>query len=178
MVRKAFVTSIGEVTTDLCVWALKRNGFEVKLVYDEKTTLAQKLQDIYNRATDDFIRVDADVVVNKNCKPTMETFNWWTQYLTYDWFKQDVTHGGVQVIKKEALPILRKHIQEFMNIDRPETMISRVAEFHNPRRMTSAPVIMGIQNYKGDVGRVKTTKMQRKYYDLYDWELAGRLEQL
>ena len=26
---KAFVTSIGEPTTDLCVWALERQGFDV-----------------------------------------------------------------------------------------------------------------------------------------------------
>lgn len=60
---KAYVTSIGEPTTDLCVWSLERNGFETVLIQDQ-TTLAEKLKRIYSEADEDFVRIDADVIVN------------------------------------------------------------------------------------------------------------------
>lgn len=179
---KAYITSIGEKTTDLCIWSLERNGFEVVLIQNP-SSLASKLEEIYNRADDDFIRVDADVVPNKILTPDMArapltSSIWWLQFLTYDWFKQDATHGGVQFVKAEALPTLRTHVKEAMDKERPESYLYRLEEFHEPRRCQTHPVVVGIHNYKNDPDRVSETKQRRGQYLDYDFELARRLDEL
>lgn len=175
---KAFVTSIGEPTTDLCVWALERNGFDVEIVKG-KSKLAEKLKYIYETADDDFLRVDADVIVNNKCLPTLQSINWWTQFQTFDWYKQALTYGGVQLIKKECLPILRDRIDDFMQTERPETAIYRINEFMYPRRCTSLNMVVGIHGYGiEDIENVIATKTRRNQLDDYDFELAERLNEL
>lgn len=178
---KAFVTSINEPTTDLCIWSLERNGFEVVLL-KRWDSLAEKLADIYSQADDDFVRVDADTVPNQNLtEPALRAAAddrlWWVQFLTYDWYKQDTTHGGVQFIKKEALPALRANIKDSLSLERPESQMYRLKEFHNPRRCDWNPCIMGITNYKNDMRRVREVKERRLQWD-YDWELAEKLGKL
>ena len=179
---KAYVTSVGEITTDLCVWSLERNGFEVVLIQNP-STLASKLEEIYNRADDDFVRVDADVVPNKILTPEMvqapyDREVWWVQFLTYDWYKQDATHGGVQFIRKEALPVLRERVRDAVDLERPESHLYRLAEFYGPRRCETHPAIVGLHGYKNDSSRAKETKQRRgQYYD-YDFELAKKLDEL
>lgn len=179
---KAYVTSIGEPTTRLCVWSLERNGFEVTLFDSRHTSLAQKLNAIYVNADDDFVRVDADVIPNRNL--TSDSLNaspnhkWWIQYQTYDWFKQDLAWGGIQFVKKDALPYLRDNVGRFMEVDRPETQLSRIDEFFKPRRFESIPCVMGIHNFKQDSERVKATKISRGQIQNYDFELALKIEAL
>lgn len=180
---KAYVTSIGESTTDLCIWALERNGFEVELIAGGGL-LADKLKTIYEKADDDFVRVDADVVVNKTFTPQFVRDEivepqLWNQYQTFGWFKQNLIFGGAQFIKKEALPALRKAVDGVHNQDRPETMLSRIPEFYNPRRFESVPACVGLHGFAAnDVERVKAQKSKRKYFATYDFELAARLEGL
>lgn len=176
---KAYVTSIGEPTTDLCIWALERQGFEVVLLND-RSSLWDKLKRIYLEADDDFIRVDADVIVNKNIKELIKQKEfWWYQALTYDWFIQGSTHGGVQFYRKETLPILRKHVDEATRLHRPESYMFRLEEFHNPRVCGSFEVICGLHGYgQSDVDRIKRVKTERGQEDNYDWELAERLSKI
>lgn len=181
----AFCTTIGEPTTDLCVWSLKRSGFEVHTISGEDS-LAEKLKRIYEEAYNldvDFIRVDADVVPNRNLtEPSIRQIpsnsTWWIQFQTYDWYKQDITNGGIQFIKREALPILKKYVDGVKNIERPETFLYRVAEFQNPRRCVTHEAIMGIHNYRNDMDRVRATKHRRNQHLEYDWVLAEKLEKL
>lgn len=173
---KCYITSIGEPTTDLCVKQLSER-FEVILVRHKDTTLWEKLEWIYTHAKDDFVRVDADVVPNRNLEPNFirelcRDEVWWLQFLTFDWFKQDVANGGVQFIKAEALPFLRDHVEEAMGEERPETYMSRIEGFHNPRRFETHPIVMGLQNYKNNLSRIKQTKLRRRQEDMYDFELA------
>lgn len=178
----AIITSIGEPTTDLCEWALKRNGFDTKVIYGS-STLQQKLAQIYRDTDKDFLRVDADVIVNRNCVYTwgrvmMFAEQWWTQYLTFDWYKQDVTTGGVQLIQKEAIPILRDNVDRFVAAERPETELYRLDEFHNPRRCATQPIIMGIHGYgQTDINRVESIKKGRNQ-DGYDFELVRKLNEI
>lgn len=179
---KAFVTSVGEPTTDLCVWSLERNGFDVEVIKNQYS-LASKLDYIYHVAEDDFVRVDADVIVNKNLTEravlaSQYPYVWWVQFLTFDWFKQDNTHGGVQFIKKEAIPTLRSRIGEFSEAERPESQMYRLDEFENPRRCYTQPVVMGIHGYKNDLKSVAKTKTRRGQLSGYDFELAERLNNL
>lgn len=175
----AYVTSIGESTTDLCVWSLERQGFEIRLIKDP-TSLWDKLDRIFKEVEDDFIRVDADVIVNKQVKALSQQKGlWWYQGYTYDWFQQNRTHGGVQFIRKQAFPAVRKHINEAQRLHRPESYLYRLEEFHNPRRCGTFKRICGLNGYKQtDVNRVKNTKAERGQSDNYDFELAERIETL
>lgn len=177
---KAWITSIGEPTTELCKWSLERNGFDV-VVLQDSTSLAQKLKHIYENETEDFLRVDADVIVNRHMKPDIEIDPdiWWVQFQCFCWYKQDVSNGGIQFIRKEALPILRKHIDEAMRLERPESHVYRLAEFGDPRRCITKEGIMGIHGYgQTDISRVKSTKARRSQLEDYDFELAERLSSL
>lgn len=191
---KAYVTSIGENTTELCKWSLERNGFEVVIVQDD-SSLGSKLKMIYESIDDDFVRVDADVVVNKTITPdyieqlfVLDSRSrdrmhlkdiWWVQFMCYGWFTQNLIYGGVQFIKKEALPMLRNNVDTFINDDRPETMLSRIPEFYKPRRFESVEDCVGIHGYAADdIDRVIAQKKKRGYFQDYDFELAERLDQL
>ncbi len=172
---RCYITSIGEPTTDLCVKQLSER-FEVT-VLESNTTLWEKLKFIYFDADEDFVRVDADVIPNKNLSADFirglaREDIWWLQFLTFDWFKQDVAHGGVQYIKAECIPHLRKYVDDAMPKERPETYLSRLESLHNPRRFESHPVVMGLQNYNNDMDRVRNTKTRRDQLDLYDFDLA------
>ncbi len=181
---KAFVTSIGEPTTDLCVWSLERNGFEVELLSDGGL-LVDKLKTIYEKSTGDFVRVDADVIVNRSFTPKVvlsetKEEDWWVQFRCFDWLKLNLSYGGVQFIKKEALIYLRAKVDTFHNQDRPETMLSRIPEFYSPRRFNSSKAVVGLHGFAlGDhLDRVHQQKKKRKYYGDYDFEMVVRLERL
>ncbi len=186
-ILRAFITSIGEPTTFLCKWALERNGFDVVLIQGE-TSLLEKLDIIYNYGDEDFIRVDADTIVNHNCteknikKILSEDYlknAWWVQFKTFCWFSVDITHGGVQFYKKEALPFLRKSVEKFEGIDRPETQLSRIHQFYNPRRFETNDTIMGLNGYGiKDLKPAIQLKASRGQSANYDFELAQRLYEL
>lgn len=176
---RAYVTSIGEPTTDLCKWSLERMGFDVVVVKND-SSLADKLATIFRVEDDDFIRVDADVVPNRN---VLELINmseaWWYQTQSFDWFAQDVRYGGVQFIRKEAIPIIREHLDDIADLERPESYLYRLDEFHNPRRCVSWDKVCGVHGYaQTDVNRIKKTKGRRGQYDTYDWELSDRMSAL
>lgn len=180
---KAYVTSIGESTRDLCIWSLERNGFEVVLI-ESGSLLVDKLKIIYEQADDDFVRVDADTVVNKTFTPDFVRNEivepqWWNQYMTFGWHKQNLIYGGAQFYKKEALPALRKAVDNFHDTDRPETMLSRIPEFYNPRRFESVQACIGLHGFAAnDTERVIAQKRKRNHFATFDFELAAKLESL
>lgn len=185
MGMKAYITSIGEPTTDLCVWALQRNGFETVLIQDANTSLWEKLKAIYEMADNDFVRVDADIIVNKNFTPeavswlTLENADiWWWQFLCFDLLKLDITHS-MAFMKKECFPAVRNQIEKAKNSNRPETYMSRIKELYSPRRFdTFSDEIMGLHGYKADLRRAKLLKHVRNQQDLYDFDLAERLQRI
>lgn len=177
---KAFVTSIGEPTTDLCVWSLTRLGYDVTLVQSH-SSLAEKLQWIYNAVDEDFLRVDADVVVNKNVLniADYEPEAWWIQAKCFGWYAQDLVYGGVQFIRREALPALRKNIGKHLDDERPETSMSRLPEFYDPRRFISVDLVCGLHGWaQNDLERIKETKARRGQFMDYDWKLVEEMEKL
>lgn len=173
----AYVTSIGEPTTDLCVWSLERQELDV-IVIKGKNSLGEKLKYIYNHADEDFIRVDADVIVTHPPVINHEDENWWFQWMTYDMYKFQPTYGGVHHIRKEALPALRANIDKFIHDDRPETRMWNLPEFNNPRRCSSANIMVGIHGFgQRDIDRVEKVKRGRKYFDDYDFDLARKMQE-
>lgn len=175
---RAYITATHEPTLDLAKWSLERWGFEVVVVQGDDR-LSDKLSHIYHDAKTDFVRMDADVIANSNVQMLLllgASDMWWEQYLTFDMYKLDTTHGGIQVIKQEALPFLRRHISEYMHDERPETRMYRLDEL-NPHCATRE-VILGVHGWGGqDVKRVKTTKSERLQLDRYDWELVERMQE-
>lgn len=181
---KAIITSVGEPTTELCKWSLERNGFEVML-YQSDTSLWQKLRDIYNNMDEDFLRIDADVVVNRNLNPELlnklsqDSTVWWWQFITFDWYKIDIAHQ-LSFVRKPALPHLVANIDRFKSKSRPETEASRIKELHNPRRFqTYDKQIMGVHGYGiVDIDEVQQLKFSRGQLHNYDFELTRRLNAL
>ena len=105
--------------------------------------------------------MDADVIANSNVQMfglQGMSDTWWGQYLTFDMYKCDVTHGGIQLIKKEALKIPKEPISaKFMHDERPETRMYRLDEL-NPHCATRE-VILGVHGWGGqDIKQVKPTK--------------------
>lgn len=178
---KAFVTSIGEPTTRLCIEQLRRYDYEVTVLKDE-SSLWSKLVRIYNEADSDFLRVDADFVPNRNIKDFWQKYDrdvWWVQPSIFDWYRQDIGQGGAQFIRREALPILRMCIPAFEKAERPETEVSRVEPLHNPRRMVTSDVVVGMHGYRqGHLDRIRAQKARRGQSDNYDWNLVEELERL
>ena len=178
---RAYITSIGEPTTDLCVWSVERQGFEAILVQD-KTSFNQKLEHIYNDANDDFIRLDADVIMNHNVQRFIASCPdeiWWLQSMSFDWWQMDTCWGGVQYIKKECLPAIRANIGKVQHLDRPESMMYRLPEFHEPRRCEGVEIIFGLHGYgQDDMQRVIDLKAKRKQLDNYDFGLAQKVSDL
>jgi hypothetical protein len=181
---KAYVTSIGEPTTDLCVWSLERNGFEVELVQGSDS-LCYKMNYIFEKADNDFARIDADIIVNRRFTPEMLSFLtlkdsdiWWWQFICFDMLKLDTTHS-MSFIKREALPALRSNVKSFEHSNRPETELSRIKEFYNPRRFdTYSDELMGIHGLKADLKRAMRLKHVRNQMDLYDFDMAERIAKL
>ena len=177
---KCYVLANGEPTLDTCVWSLERNGWEV-IVYNDQTTLWAKLKRLYFEADDGFARVDADVIINNSFRPEnliLPVDVWWTQYLTFDWYKQNLTVGGAHVIGYEALDALRDNIEKFEKAERPESQMFRLDEFHHPRRCTTTSQVMGIHGFGiKDFEYVYETKRRRKQDAQYDWELTHKLNE-
>lgn len=173
---KAFLFSIGEPTAELSEWSLERQGFDVTVVYNPDTSLSSKLKWLYNHVDEDFIRVDADVICNLNLMKLEPHDNcWWHCAYGWDWNKMDIGSISVHWVKQEALPYLRKGILRFENAERPETELSRIEEFMNPRRYETYNVMCGIHGWgQRDINRVKETKLRRGQED-YDFELVEKL---
>ena len=180
----AYVTSMNEPTTALCKKQLEKNGFLV-FVLDKNETLAEKLKRIYNANIEgSFLRVDADIIVNRHMTPEFleSLYNpdiWWWQFITFDWYKQDVSNS-MAFITDNALPALKANIDKHLNSLRPETEMSRLEEFGNPRRFyTYTKQIMGIHGYGiKNIEPVKELKKARGQYEQYDFELAEELNKL
>lgn len=172
--------SIGEPTTDTCVWSLKRLGFEVVLIADERTSLWDKLKLMFDEVGyEDFLRVDADVICNRNVLKLVEWQSqaWYIQSLCWDWLKQDLGYNTPSFIRREALSAIRTHLNEAQYEERPETYLTRLPEFYQPRRAETANLICGLHGYaQADYERVKQQK-QRRGQD-YDWELFEKVNAL
>ena len=61
----AYVFSIREKTTDLCVRVLKQNGFKVMLL-DGMESIGDKYKRFIEMADEDCIKIDADIIPNSN----------------------------------------------------------------------------------------------------------------
>lgn len=160
---------------------MRRHGLKVIEINSSRTSLAEKLATIYEQAKGDFIRVDADVIPNRHLMelPVHDQDAWWIQGKTFGWYAQDLVNGGIQFIRKEALPHLRVNIGMHLQDERPETAMSRLEDFYNPRRFLTCSRVVGLHGWhQNDLERVKATKQRRGQLADYDFELVERMEAL
>lgn len=180
---KAFVFSIGESTTDLCVELMQEYGFEVVL-YKDGTTLWDKLKRFYTEAleTDDqeFIRIDADIIPNKRVQDLIKINDGclWHCAVGWDWYKQQRNTISIHHMKREAIEKCLQNIESAKGKIRPETHLWRIEEFHWPRVCHQVDISCGMHGYgqKNQRERIKQLKHLRNQE--YDWSLVERIEEL
>ena len=154
---KAYLFSKGETTTELAKWSLERLGFEVVLIYDTNTTFFDKykifLEKAVNSKDEIVIRADADVIVHKNFKDLLDDFIeqykemdneaiWWACGRAFCFLKMETIDTAPQIIARPALLSALANLDRFKNESRPETELTRIAEFFDPRRFKAIDIFL------------------------------------
>lgn len=171
---KAYVTSIGEKTTEICCKQLQRFGFEVVLL-DGAEPWPVKYNKFIQMAEDDCIRIDADVIVNEDIKLIMQsdyTNYKMVQWYAYDFYKNKVGISSPVFYSKEALRIIRKKFKD-LDLRRPEASAWRLPAI-NPFTHTDL-IIIGMHGFfqtKEDMYRHLDHRRNRKQIADSDFELA------
>lgn len=183
MKPRIFVFSIGEATTDLCMWALERYGME-PILYQDNTSLQQKLARFYKEPGDSLMRIDADIIPNKNvmalAKYRFRKGDWWVQTTGFGWYQQRPITISVCKMTRQAADIASQHIDEAADQLRPETAMWRLPEFHNPRRCRVIDLFTGVHGYgqsEKDIERVRQMKTYRGQEQNYDWKMINKMHQ-
>jgi len=176
---KAFVTSVGEKTTDICCELLKKFGFNVVLL-DEKEKWIDKYRRFIYLADDDCVRIDADVIPNesiKNINKYDDCFIVQSQY--YDIYRNKVVPGHPLFYSKKGIDIIKVNLDK-LDHGRPETSAWRLPEIID-KTYTVTRTVMGIHGIYQDektVERAKQNKIDRKQINEFDFDLIDRLMKL
>lgn len=180
---KAYVFSIGEKTTDLCIELMKGMGFETILLQD-KSSLWAKLKRFYTEALateeNEFIRIDADIIPNRRVLDFIKVNDGclWHSAVGFDWYKQERGVISIHHMKRQAIVQCLENIDSAKDKQRPETHLWRIEEFHWPRVCHNVNINCGLHGYgqKDHRQRIKQLKYNRGQD--YDWELVERIEAL
>lgn len=175
---KAYVTSIGERTTEICVSQLEKFGFDV-IISSAVEPWHQKYRRFLEIMDEDILRVDADVIVNKNIideyKDFLSNGELMRQWTIFDFYRNDLWIGQPVAYSKKALSIIRGYIMS-MDEKRPETWASRIPEI-NPYLMTSMNVV-GMHGFFQDMEAFKRHlkhKIERKQESHCDFQMAEKI---
>lgn len=182
----AYVTSVGERTTDVCVWALKRNGWKVEIM-SEREPWPDKYARFVEIAAHEAVpclRVDADQILGKIATPQfmLEKLGdgLFAQFRLFDLYQMAPFHTSPLFYLPEALQQAHKLIsREQMDETRPEASIMRHPSLDPHRR--DHDEIIGIHGFYQDfetVERAKANKRARGQMDRYDFALADKLTKL
>lgn len=181
---KAFVFSIGERTTNLCIEQMEEMGFEVVLFQDRTTSLWEKLKKFYQSFLESgyetAVRIDADIIPNKNVLKLIAIKDQclWHSAVGWDWYSQNRQSISIHHLKREAAEICLDNIELAKNKPRPETFLWRLQEFHHPRVCHNVDLSCGLHGYgqKNQRERIKNLKHLRGQD--YDWQLVDKIEAL
>ncbi len=191
---KVYLFSKGETTTALAQWSLERLGFEVILIRDDNTKFYDKYVLFLEQAVESgdkiVIRADADVIVHKNFKGLVKKFIdqyadnekrfWWICGKAFCFLKMEIIDGAPQIISREALLASMANIHRFKDADRPETELTRLADFYAPRRFVALDDFSGVHGFKQskeDIERVIAMKKRRKQFDGWDHDFINKLNE-
>lgn len=178
----AYVTSIGEKTTDICCEQLRRYGFNVILL-DKKESWVDKYKRFINMAEGNCLRVDADVIVNSKIK-MIHGFQTDDDYLlvdfhTYDFYKNDLSVSAPVYYKAEAIKMIKERLDEIEDV-RPEATLSR--KVVGSRKGTSE-LIVGMHGFfqtEDHLHEAEANKIKRGQIEKYgyDFRLAEKMLKL
>lgn len=181
---KAYLCSVGEKTTQICKEQLERFGFEVVL-FDEKEKWEDKYKRFINTANEDCLRVDADVVPNKNIeflKIAPYSFRnldkLMIQCKGYDFYKNDIGVIGIVFYRKQAIDIIKRDFN-FIDLRRPEATAWRLPDIN--KYTETEEIICGLHGFGQDeetMMRAFEHKVARKQIEQYDFSLANKLSKL
>lgn len=176
---KVYVTSIGEITTDICCQELKRYDFDVVLLGAREKWI-DKYKRFIKMATGACLRIDADVIVNKNIRP------FWNSCLkgeivlsdcqVYDFYKNGLSYAGVVFYSQQAIDFIKKNIDKISNV-RPERSMTILLG----NNKCSSSWLVGVHGFYQDFDtflRAKVNKQTRGQLEEYDFRLAGKLMRL
>lgn len=174
---KAYVYSVGEKTTKLCVEQLERYGFEVVLVQNELPWHENYKHFILN-ANEDCLRVDPDVIVNENIRHAEQMLRrhpaLMFQFQTYDFYSNKLKVGQPVMYTKEVLNILKQHYHR-MNKERPETWAWRLEQV-NPRTVTIEELVVGLHGFYQDTRTIERAAANRLARKLdFDQEFVDKI---
>lgn len=187
---KAYVTTIGEKTTDICCEQLERFGFEVLVLRGEEPW-PQKYQRFITSAIQNVgeggcIRVDADVILNKNIIDATRDFDsialgykrmpyLMAQWQCYDFYRNNVGVCSPVYYSKEALEVIKEDFNQ-LDLRRPEATAWRLPKIN--KHTYSGYMIVGMHGFFQDgdhLARHLENKIERKQMEEYDFDLAKRL---
>ena len=174
---KAYITSIGETTTELCEWQLKRLGYKTILLNQVEPWIV-KYKRFIEMANEDCLRVDADILVNNSIPKGIDKDSLMIQFHVFDIYKNKISICSPIFYRKKGIEIIRKNLDN-LYVSRPEASAWRIEEI-NPYTKTS-PIIAGIHGLlqnKETIDRAIENKKQRGQFDDYDFELAKKINEI
>lgn len=181
---KAFVTTIGEKTTEIAIEQLERYGFEVIVLdgHEDWLTKYDRFIEAALSVGENCLRVDADVIVNSNIERIEATLNdeymLMAQFKVYDLYQNNIQTGQPVWYSVEGLRTIKKHRGEFYDLSRPETSAWRLKQVND--RTYTADLIVGMHGFFQDdehLNRAEYNKKKRRQGQ-YDFDLARRLKNL
>lgn len=177
---KAYVTSIGEKTTDICCEQLDKFGFEVVLLANKEKWI-DKYKRFLGMAKENCIRIDADIVPNKLIKEAPRFDQ--TDYLivdfhTYDFYKNNLSVTSPVYYKEMALQMFRSNLDKITELRPERSMTKLVGE-----QKYTCEYIVGMHGFFQTLNHLKRhrkTKQERRQMEKYgyDFELAEKLWRL
>ncbi len=181
---KAYVTSVGEKTEALCVDQLNKMGFQTCILGGKEPWHRKyiKFLELARKFDEDCVRVDADVLVNKQFTPesVKADLEVWKdalmlQYTIFDFYRNSPHIGQPVVYRAGAIQEIIKDVGK-IDLHRPETSAWRLPHI-NPRTGTIDRVVgmHGFFQTPVDVARAKEHKIERKQMDKCDFDLVNKV---
>lgn len=182
---RAYLTTIGERTTNICKEQLIRCGFDV-VIFDKVEPWIDKYKRFLDIANEDCLRIDADIILCKNAKKYIEneiyyhndlrcTDGWLFGFTLFDFYRNDLYFGSPVFYTKQALDIMKKNIDRVSEL-RPEVSMSRLPEITSHYIVCHKVIGMhGFFQNKDAVDRAMENKIKRGQMDLYDFELVNKI---
>ena len=171
---KAYLTSIGESTEQVCKWQLERLGFEVVLL-NEKEDWATKYKRFIDIANEDCLRIDADIVLfnDFNILDINPNQTLMVQWQVVDFYSFKIHTGQPIYYSKRFLELVRR-VKPQIDNERPETSLWRNKELNKYTNTIDEVVgLHGFWQKKEDMERAKFNKLSRGYH--YDNKLIERI---
>lgn len=177
---KLYLTSVGEKTTEVAKWQAERLGFEVVLLDKVEPWIDKYKRFIDMAQGEDCLRMDADVILNKNIKqfilPDEKILI--AQFHTFDFYKNDVSITSPVWYSKKSLKIIKDNLGK-LDINRPEASAWRLENI-NDYTYTSYMVVgmHGFFQDKETIDRAIKNKTERKQIEEYDFWLVDKIMRL